>query len=232
MKMLVVNNYIDPELAREFEAEINRVVDLARPDVEADFFSHHNLPRPDLRPAYSHLLLSGSEASAMDNNTWDDDLARLLKAFVDSGRPVLGICYGHQFIIAALKGRDHVRRRALKIWGWPGVRLTGGGLFSGMEATAAVLCNSDEVFDLPDEFKVTATSDHCRVLAYAHRTKPVWGVQFHPEYQDLYGGRVLDKVLGAEDADSYSYVDQRREDGGHDANTRILLNFLACRPGG
>ena len=46
----------------------------------------------------------------------------------------------------------------------------------------------DEVKRMPDDFELLATSDVCRVEAMRHRTKPIFGVQWHPEvYHSQYG---------------------------------------------
>jgi GMP synthase (glutamine-hydrolysing) len=42
----------------------------------------------------------------------------------------------------------------------------------------------DEVKDLPDGFKATASNETCAIQAMQHTTQPVYGVQFHPELFD------------------------------------------------
>jgi len=61
-------------------------------------------------------------------------------------------------------------------------------LFRGFEETLFCLeSHYCEVKTLPREFTVLASTDECRVQAYRHRNKPLYGVQFHPEgYTDAY----------------------------------------------
>ena len=60
---------------------------------------------------YSHLVISGSVASATEAQPWDQPLGGLVRQFVAARKPVLGICYGHQFLAKVLAGPRHVRRR-------------------------------------------------------------------------------------------------------------------------
>ena len=225
MKVLVVNCYLDMQLAREFELEMFRNLILPQEPVELTFVAPGS-GWPDGVGDFSRLLVSGSEASACEDNAWDETLVRLIEAFVAASRPVLGICYGHQFIIRALAGREHVRRRKKRVWGWLALDLTESLIFKGLERIAAVTCNSDEVFNLPPEYRILAGADHCRVLAYEHRDKPIWGVQFHPEYEREYGAVVLDYVMGSIDKTGVTYLDQRWDEDCLRANTRMLANFL------
>jgi len=225
MKVLVVNCYLDPKLAQEFELEMARNLVLDQEPVEIAFARPGEGIPGDL-DGFSRLLVSGSEAAAWEDNPWDGPLTLTIRAFVEASRPVLGICYGHQFIVRALAGREHVRRRARRVWGWLAVDLAPSPLTRGLERVVAVTCNSDEVFDLPAEFRVLAGADHCRVLAFEHRTKPVWGVQFHPEYGPEYGRAVLDFTFAETDQSRYSSLDQRRGENCLEPNTRLFRNFL------
>ena len=131
---------------------------------------------------FSHLILSGSEASTTVDQPWDPALERLVREFVDSGRPVLGICYGHQFLAKILAGPSHVRRARTPEFGWLAPHLEENILFQGLDTPHYMVCHFDEVCDLPPDFRVLAASGNCAVHAFQYRELPVWGVQFHPEY--------------------------------------------------
>jgi GMP synthase (glutamine-hydrolysing) len=176
---------------------------------------------------YSHLILSGSEASTTTDQPWDPELAALVRRFVAAGKPVLGICYGHQFLAKVLAGPRHVRRAAQAEFGWLSPRLEASPLFLGMVEPEFMVCHYDEVFDLPPEFKVLASSERCAVHAFQYRDLPVWGVQFHPEYGPEEATsifrevcRPLQTALPPPPVDR-SRLDQRR---------KIFENFLRSRP--
>ena len=97
--------------------------------------------------------------------------------------PLLGVCLGHQ-ALAALHGGDVVRAPAPRHGKSSEVTHQGAGLFEGIPspfegARYHSLIVREE--GLPDELIVTAKSEDGLVMALAHRSKPVFGVQFHPE---------------------------------------------------
>jgi anthranilate synthase component II len=118
------------------------------------------------------------------------DVVRALHAEV----PLLGICLGHQVIAEALGGR--VVRGAEPVHGRTSqVRHDATGLFEGLPSPLTVcryhsLC-AEEVA-LPEMLRVTARSEDGTVMAIAHRSRPTFGVQFHPESILTEGGfRIL-----------------------------------------
>lgn len=176
---------------------------------------------------YTHLILSGSEASTTTDQPWDSALAALVRRFVEAEKPVLGICYGHQFLAKVLAGPQHVRRAAQAEFGWLSPRLEASPLFHGMVEPEFMVCHYDEAFDLPTEFKILASSERCAVHAFQYRDLPVWGVQFHPEYGPEEATpifrevcRPLKTALPMPPVDR-SRLDQRR---------RIFENFLHSTP--
>ncbi|MEN0110220.1 MAG: aminodeoxychorismate/anthranilate synthase component II [Planctomycetota bacterium] len=102
---------------------------------------------------------------------------------IESTTPVLGVCLGHQAIIAAFGG---VVTRAPEPRHGRTSTIThdGIGLFDGAPNPMTVCRYHSLAADearLPEELRVTATADDGVVMAIAHRTRPVCGVQFHPE---------------------------------------------------
>ena len=144
---------------------------------------------------WTHLIISGSVASATVDQPWDQPLAKVVHHFVNAEKPVLGICYGHQFLAKVLAGPGHVRKAAKEEFGFLRLRLAPTPLFEGLTETLAMVSHFDEAFDLPREFKVLASSENCAVHAFQYRDLPVWGVQFHPEYSAEDGDRIWKSVF-------------------------------------
>jgi para-aminobenzoate synthetase len=105
-----------------------------------------------------------------------------------AGIPVLGVCLGHQGIAEFFGGRT-VRAPQPMHGIVETIKHTGNGLFAGLPQDLPVVrYHSLMVVDLPEELEVTAWTCDGTVMGLAHRTLPVWGVQFHPESIDSAGG--------------------------------------------
>ena len=175
---------------------------------------------------FSHLIISGSVASATIDQPWDGALAALVHRFVAAGKPVLGICYGHQFLAKVLAGPAHVRKAAKEEFGFLRFQLAPTPLFEGLPETLAMVSHFDEVFDLPGEFRVLASSEDCAVHAFQYRDLPVWGVQFHPEYGAEDGDRIWQTVFCC----TPERIPPVLEDPAPlQGNRRIFKNFAACQ---
>ncbi|MEV7557086.1 aminodeoxychorismate synthase component I [Streptomyces sp. NPDC089795] len=95
--------------------------------------------------------------------------------------PVLGICLGHQ-AIGALHGATVGRAPAPRHGRISRVRHDGTGLFAGLPSPMEVVrYHSLAVTELPPELEATAWSPDGVLMGLRHRTRPMWGVQFHPE---------------------------------------------------
>ena len=104
----------------------------------------------------------------------------LVAACADAGKPLLGVCLGHQTIGQHFGGR--VARGGLMHGKTSPVSHDGSGLFVGLPSPfTATRYHSLVVENIPDSLIVNATSDDGHVMAFRHATLPIHGVQFHPE---------------------------------------------------
>ena len=97
--------------------------------------------------------------------------------------PILGVCLGHQSIGQAFGG-EVITAREIRHGKLSEIRQTGGDLFAGLpEKYQVVRYHSLAVKpeDLPDELVADAFTEDGEVMALHHKTRPVYGVQFHPE---------------------------------------------------
>ncbi|MEO8347638.1 MAG: aminodeoxychorismate/anthranilate synthase component II [Acidobacteriota bacterium] len=107
----------------------------------------------------------------------------MIAAAEREGIPVLGVCLGHQ-AIAALHGGRVLRAPAPRHGKSSPILHDGDALFEGLpNPFEAGRYHSLVVSEqgLPDDLRITARSADGLVMALAHRSKPVFGVQFHPE---------------------------------------------------
>jgi GMP synthase (glutamine-hydrolysing) len=99
--------------------------------------------------------------------------------------PVLGICAGHQFMARHFGGQ--AAPGGSEFGATQLVLQNGAGatpLFKDVPKQSTVWeSHHDEVSQVPKDFEVLASSDRCRVQAMQHVTRPLYGLQFHPEVE-------------------------------------------------
>ncbi|HRF58865.1 MAG TPA: glutamine-hydrolyzing GMP synthase [Fimbriimonadaceae bacterium] len=130
------------------------------------------------------VVLSGGPNSVLDAGAPDFD-PRVL-----AGLPVLGICYGHQWLAHRLGGevekaddREYGRRhlRAVKA----------RTLVADLADDQVWMSHGDQVLREPTGFEVTASTDTCPIAAFEDRAGHRFGVQFHPEVSHTPDGRTV-----------------------------------------
>lgn len=138
---------------------------------------------PSSLDPYSHIILTGSEASVFDEEDWQIEEQKLIRTAVEEGKVILGSCHGHQLIALSLFGKNAVRRRDKIEIGWEMEVLQSDPLLGEPgQIINTLILHYDEVCNLPeDKADVLARSSECDVLAFKVRHKPVWGIQPHPE---------------------------------------------------
>jgi anthranilate synthase component 2 len=111
------------------------------------------------------------------------------------GLPILGVCLGHQSIGQAFGGRI-VRAKALMHGKTSAIQHSGKGLFRDLPDPFTATRYHRLAVDggsLPDVLEITAWTDDGEIMGLQHRSRPIHGVQFHPESIATEGGH---KLLG------------------------------------
>ncbi|WP_375394064.1 anthranilate synthase component II [uncultured Sphingomonas sp.] len=104
----------------------------------------------------------------------------LVAACADAGRPLLGVCLGHQAIGQYFGGQ--VVRGGLMHGKTSPIVHDGTGMFAGLPSPfTATRYHSLIVEDVPADLIVNARTEDGIVMGFRHRTLPIHGVQFHPE---------------------------------------------------
>ncbi len=128
------------------------------------------------------IILSGGPSSVYDADAPPAD-----PRVFELGLPVLGICYGLQFMVHALGGK--VRAASKREYGHAEVEIRNGSrLFRGLPAKLSVwMSHGDEAVELPAGFHLVASSPSA-VAAIEAPERGMWAVQFHPEVRHTQAG--------------------------------------------
>lgn len=137
---------------------------------------------------FSHIVISPGPCTPAEAGA-SVEVIRVVGAEI----PILGVCLGHQCIAAATGGR--VARAARPMHGrLSAIRHEGSGLFAGLPSPLEVTRYHSLIVDPGepgDGLRVTARTEEGEVMALEHESRPLWGVQFHPEAVLTAGGRRL-----------------------------------------
>lgn len=132
-------------------------------------------------PAHTEFdgcLVTGSRSSVYWDEDWIPPTKAWVRAAIDDGVPMLGVCWGHQLLADVLGGT--VEDMGEYEIGYRTVEHRGGPLFAGVDESFLVFTtHSDRVAELPPGADLLAENDYG---AHAFRKDRVFGVQFHPEY--------------------------------------------------
>jgi anthranilate synthase component 2 len=132
----------------------------------------------------AQALSSGAEAFLISPGPKTPNEAgvslELVAACEEAGKPLLGVCLGHQTIGQHFGGT--VARGGLMHGKTSPVTHDGSGLFEGLPSPfQATRYHSLIVENVPPSLVVNATSDDGHVMGFRHATLPIHSVQFHPE---------------------------------------------------
>ena len=140
------------------------------------------------------IIFSGGPASVYEPGAPQCD-----PKLFDLGIPVLGICYGMQLACQALGGKvgggSHTRE-----YGRATLTVTdttdANSLFKAYPAESTVWMSHGDQVQAGDDFVTLAATDTCPLAAVKHKTRPIFGLQFHPEVAHTpHGGRILTNFL-------------------------------------
>ena len=125
------------------------------------------------------------------NSVYAEETPKVDAGVFELGVPVLGICYGHQFMAHTLGG--HVESAGISEFGKTSVELqTDCSLFKGVEGrNICWMSHNDYVSEVPEGFQTYAMTSECPVAAMINDERKLYGVQFHPEVEHTPFGRKM-----------------------------------------
>lgn len=129
------------------------------------------------------IILSGGPASVYEKDAYKPN-----SRIFELGIPILGICYGMQFIAHFFGGE--VAKSSAQEFGKAKLRILDShksnadshGIFSGVKQDCVVwMSHSDKVIALPSGFSAIGSSENSEICAIADFTRKIYAIQFHPE---------------------------------------------------
>ena len=160
-------------------------------NVYCEIVPYNKFPESD--QSVKGVILSGSPFSVNDREAFKPDLSEIRGKY-----PVLGICYGAQYLAYISGGK--VEKGDLREYGRAMLTSvdTNDLLFKSAKAQSQVwMSHGDTITRLPDEFKVIAKTNDVAVAAYKIEDEQTWGVQFHPEvFHTEDGSLILNNFTG------------------------------------
>lgn len=155
-------------------------------DTFCEILPYNKFPKDD--PDVIGVILSGSPYSVHDPEAFKTDLSQFVGKY-----PVLGICYGAQFISHTNGGK--VEQTGTREYGRAHLQQFDGEnpLFKGFEPNSQVwMSHGDTITAIPQDCHVIASTADVKFAAYASTKHPLWAVQFHPEvYHTSQGTQLL-----------------------------------------
>ena len=194
MKIVVVNNYKEPSQTDRAVLNIEKCIGQS---IEKMDYKERDLPSKIVESEPDLVILTGSSALLSKPRTRElfqpeMDLVRSAKF------PVLGICYGHQIIGSAFDAP--MRDLGQMFRGYEKVSVVKKHpLFDGLPSDLVVSeSHRQELTKVPNEFQHLAQSTTSKVEAMVHRSRPIYGLQFHPERSNdehPHGRMILQNLL-------------------------------------
>jgi GMP synthase (glutamine-hydrolysing) len=137
------------------------------------------------------LILSGGPWSV-----YEKDAPKFNPNILNMEIPILGLCYGHQLIVYLSNGK--VEPGSKKEYGIAHVTIDKPvGVLKGLSLKEKVwMSHGDTVYELPEDYEMLAFTESCPIAAYRHKTKQIYGLQWHPEVVHTENGmKMLSKFI-------------------------------------
>ena len=151
---------------------------------------YNKFPHDD--PSVIGVILSGSPFSVYDEKAFKVDLTHIRGKY-----PILGICYGAQFMAYTYGGK--VEPANTREYGRAHLATFNheSPLLKGIREHSQVwMSHGDTITAIPDDFEIIASTDKVAIAAYQAKNEKLWGVQFHPEvFHSTDGTKLLNNFL-------------------------------------
>jgi GMP synthase (glutamine-hydrolysing) len=190
---LNINKVQDKILILDFGSQYTQLIARKIRELNAycEIYPFNHFPVPD--ESVKGVILSGSPSSVRDKNAPVPHLEK-----VKGHIPLLGICYGAQYLVQGFGGevlpsntREYGRANLLSI-------NNGDHLFKNITpGTQVWMSHGDTIARLPENYEITGSTADVEAGAFHIKGEKTWGIQFHPEvYHTTEGKQILINFVG------------------------------------
>ena len=178
---------------------------------------------------YDGYLVTGSAYGVYDDAHFIPRLMAFIRKIFAAGKPLVGICFGHQIVAHALGGHAAKFDDGWGIGTMP-IKMVGAveWIPSDIDQLDLIHVHQDQVMTLPPDAVRLAQSDFCKNAAFAI-SKQVFAIQGHPEFTPAYTNALIDireDKIGKERAETARISLQKPHDGRQVGSW--ILDFFAA----
>jgi GMP synthase (glutamine-hydrolysing) len=225
---ILYNNMQEKIIILDFGSQTTQLIGrrVRELNMYCEIVPYNKFPHND--PSVIGVILSGSPFSVYDESAFKVDLSNIRGKY-----PILGICYGAQFMSYTNGGK--VEPAGTREYGRAHLSTFDheNPLLKGIREHSQVwMSHGDTITAIPQNFKVIASTDKVAIAAYQVEGEKVWGVQFHPEvFHSEDGTQILKNFVvgicgGKQDWSASSFVDTTvAELKAQVGNDRVILGL-------
>lgn len=225
---ILYNNMQEKIIILDFGSQTTQLIGrrVRELNMYCEIVPYNKFPHND--PSVIGVILSGSPFSVYDESAFKVDLSNIRGKY-----PILGICYGAQFMSYTNGGK--VEPAGTREYGRAHLSTFDheNPLLKGIREHSQVwMSHGDTITAIPQNFKVIASTDKVAIAAYQVEGEKVWGVQFHPEvFHSEDGTQILKDFVvgicgGKQDWSASSFVDTTvAELKAQVGNDRVILGL-------
>lgn len=182
-----MNSHTDSIVILDFGSQYSQLIArrVREANVYCELFAWDAAPEKVMALKPRGFILSGGP-----NSVYDTGAPTLPSYVLESGCPVLGICYGMQLLALALGGS--VAASAHREYGQTDINLQPSNLWGDLEQHLSVwMSHGDRVEQIPAGFKSIANSANSPLAGMANEARSIYAIQFHPEVNHTQHGREI-----------------------------------------